>query len=132
VEHEQVSFDGTSRSHGELGLADALDLEDAVAAEAEQLKALGSEGSLDVRRAKAVGEIARTQLALDFTTDGPGDEVDRQAPLVEVRAQRASTPRRIPRRNVMLYVHLSDDALTGTGSEPAEVEHRQGRTVTAD
>jgi len=32
----------------------------------------------------------------------------------------------------MLYVHLSQDALTGTGAEPAEVEHRQGRTVTAD
>src|SRR5690606_27565540 len=61
---------------------------------------------------------------------GPGD--DDQVPLVEVRAQRASKPRRTPRRHVMLYVHLSEDALRGTGTEPSEVGHRQGRTVTTD
>ncbi len=42
IDHDQVSFAGTSRVHGELDLADALDLEDAVAAGAAQLAALGS------------------------------------------------------------------------------------------
>src|SRR5690606_23841454 len=107
VEHEQVSFDGTSRIHGELDLADALDLEDAVAAEAEALKQLGSEESLDVRRAKAVGEIARSQLALDLTSreEDPG---------FEARSARTSTDGptgTTPRRRVMLYVHLAEDAL---------------------
>ena len=55
IDHDQVSFAGTSRVHGELDLADALDLEDAVAAGAAQLAALGSEDTLDVRRAAAVG-----------------------------------------------------------------------------
>ena len=50
-----------------------IDLEAAVADVAATLKDLGSEDSLDVRRAVAVGEIARRQLALDLTgDDGPG------------------------------------------------------------
>ena len=52
--------------HGELDLADALDLEQAVAGLAAQLKDLGSTDSLNVRRAAAVGELARHQLALDL------------------------------------------------------------------
>ncbi len=59
VEAQQVSYDGTTAVHGELDLADALDLEQAVAELAAQLKDLGSEDSLDVRRAAAVGELAR-------------------------------------------------------------------------
>src|SRR3954451_16855177 len=66
IDHDQVSFAGTSRVHGELDLPDALDLEDAVRAGAEQLKALGSEDSLDVRRAAAVGMLARGQRVLEF------------------------------------------------------------------
>jgi hypothetical protein len=73
VDHQQVSFQGTSTVHGELDLADALDLDAAVAAAAEQLQALGSE-SLDVRRAKGIGEIARTQLTLDLTRVPEADE----------------------------------------------------------
>ncbi len=38
IDHDQVSFAGTSRVHGELDLADALDLEDAVTAGAAQLR----------------------------------------------------------------------------------------------
>ena len=56
--------------HGELDLADALDLEQAVAGLAAQLKVLGSEDSLNVRRAAAVGELARHQLALDLSDQG--------------------------------------------------------------
>src|SRR3954452_13659367 len=66
IDHVQVSFAGTSRVHGELDLADALDLEDAVRAGAEQLKGLGSEESLDVRRSLAVGMLARGQEALEL------------------------------------------------------------------
>ncbi len=57
--------------HGELDLADALDLEHAIAGLAAQLKDLGSEDSLDVRRAAAVGELARAQLSLDLTDTDP-------------------------------------------------------------
>src|SRR3954469_8746019 len=70
IEHDQVSFAGTSRVHGELDLADALDLEDAVRAGAAQLAALGSEDPLDVRRATAVGMIARGEQTLDLTAGG--------------------------------------------------------------
>ena len=44
------SFDGTLAVHGELDLADALELEAAIQAVAAQLKDLGSTESLDVRR----------------------------------------------------------------------------------
>ena len=67
VEQQQTSYAGTAAVHGELDLADALDLEQAVAGLAAQLKELGSEDSLNVRRAAAVGELARHQLALDLT-----------------------------------------------------------------
>src|SRR3954451_20140165 len=66
IDHDQVSFAGTSRVHGELDLADALDLEDAVRAGAEQLKALGNDESLDVRRSLAVGMLARGQEAIEL------------------------------------------------------------------
>ena len=59
IEAQQDSCDGTAAVHGELDVADAHDLETAVAAVAAQLKDLGSEDSLDVRRALAVGEMAR-------------------------------------------------------------------------
>src|SRR6266508_3450603 len=69
IEHDQVSFAGTSRVHGELDLADALDLEDAIRTGAQQLADLGSEDTLDVRRASAVGILARGQQPLNLTND---------------------------------------------------------------
>ena len=67
VESRQVhSFDGTLAVHGELDLADAMELETAIQAVAAQLKELGSTESLDVRRSMAVGELARRQLAFDL------------------------------------------------------------------
>ena len=47
VEQQQISYAGTAAVHGELDLADALDLEQAVAGLAAQLKDLGSEDSLE-------------------------------------------------------------------------------------
>ncbi len=79
VDTRQPSLAGTSNVYGELDLADALDLDAAVAAGAQALKDLGSTDTLDVRRATAVGDLARRQLTLDLnpTTrrdiDGDGD-----------------------------------------------------------
>jgi hypothetical protein len=95
IEAQQVSFDGTTTVHGELDLADALDLEDAIQAVAGQLKDLGCPESLDVRRSLAVGELARRELTLDLTTDPPTPKA-----------------RRRTRRKLVLYVHLSQDAVT--------------------
>ena len=94
IEAQQDSFDGTASVHGELDLADAHDLETAVAGLAAQLKDLGSEDTLDVRRALAVGEMARARLTLDLNPTS-----------VE--------PVETSRRQVVLYVHLSDQALAG-------------------
>jgi hypothetical protein len=77
VDHDQVSFAGTSLVTGELDLADALDLEDAIRGIAAQLGDLGSTESLDVRRSVAAGELARRQLALDLTTEDTGDGGER-------------------------------------------------------
>jgi hypothetical protein len=115
IEHDQVSFAGTSRIHGELDLADALDLEDAVAAGAAQLAALGSEDSLDVRRAAAVGMLARGEQALDLQPADP-----------ETRT------RVVKGREVVLFVHLSQDALrSGDPNAPVRVENAGGQLLTA-
>ena len=78
IDTRQPSLRGTSTVYGELDLADALDLDAAVAAGAQALKDLGSTDTLDVRRATAVGDLARRQLTLDLnptpdaTPDGHG------------------------------------------------------------
>ena len=74
VDTRDTSLTGTASVWGELDVADALDLDAAVAAGAEQLKALGSTDSLDVRRAAAVGELARRQQTLDLNLDPSDDE----------------------------------------------------------
>src|SRR5680860_558087 len=133
VHHDQVCFNGTSRIEAELDLALDLDLDDALARGAESLKAGGSCESLDVRRSQAAGELARHQLALDLQTatdhdtgTGTGTDHDTET----TRSRRGPKP-----RQVVLYVHLSEEAITGSGSgdclDLARVEnHRQ--VVTAD
>jgi hypothetical protein len=116
IDHDQVSFAGTSRVHGELDLVDALDLEDAVAAGAAQLAALGNQDSLDVRRAVAVGILARGEHTLDLKP-GAGEP---QTPIVK------------PRREVVLFVHLSEDALRSNDpNTPVRVENAGGQLLTA-
>ena len=66
---EDVHFAGTMRFEAELDIADALDLNHALTQQAAEQKALGSTESLDVRRAKALGDLARTQTALDLLAD---------------------------------------------------------------
>ena len=109
VEQQQISYAGTAAVHGELDLADALDLEQAVAGLAAQLKELGSEDSLNVRRAAAVGELARHQLALALTDSR-----------WLRRALRARLETTTPKRQVVLYVHLAAAALEGVGTARLE------------
>jgi hypothetical protein len=116
IDHDQVSFNGTSRVHGELDLADALDLEAAISAGAAELKQLGCEDSLDVRRSRAAGLLARSQLALELTS-----EAESPAP----RRSRA-------KRQVVLHVHLSETALRSRNAcAPGRVENAGGHLVTA-
>ena len=53
-----MHFAGTMRLEAELDIADALDLDRALAHGAASLKALGSEASLDARRSAALGDLA--------------------------------------------------------------------------
>src|SRR6187401_3022408 len=94
----QVSFEGTVWVQAEVDLADALDLDTALSVGAARLADLGSAASLDVRRSEALGEMARHQLSLDLHT---GTE---------------TTPAQAPGREVVLHVHLSEDAITGPDS----------------
>ncbi|UMG92334.1 HNH endonuclease signature motif containing protein [Nocardioides sp. TF02-7] len=99
IDLDHAGTDGVVAVDGVLDTADALDLERAVSTKARELAGLGDEDSLDVRRAKAVGEIARDQLTLDLTTlDSDEEETGRPS---------ASTG-----RGVELFVHLTDTALT--------------------
>src|SRR5689334_6069166 len=91
VHTHQVSFEGTVWVEAEVDLADALDLDTALSAGAARLADLGSVASLDVRRSEALGQMARHQLTLDLDTTG-------------------QTP--TPSREVVLHVHLSQDAIT--------------------
>jgi hypothetical protein len=113
--HQQVSFNGTTTVEGELDLADALDLDAAISRGAEQLRLCGSTESLDVRRSMAAGELARRQLALDLSNPD------------------VATPKQTKPRQVVLYVHLSEAAITGTSGslDLARVENHH-RGVTAD
>ena len=122
IDHQQVSFGGTSQLTGELDLADALDLDAAVAKGAHELLALGSTDSLDVRRSIAAGQIARNQLALDLKTNAsaadeaaatPGWSSSERSERTDETAPPSS--RRQPKpRQVVLHVHLTDTAITGT------------------
>ena len=69
---EDVHFAGTMSFEAELDLADALDLDRAISQGAATLKALGSDDSLNARRAAALGDLARTQTALDLFSQGHG------------------------------------------------------------
>src|SRR6187431_3062591 len=94
VHTHQVSFEGTVWVEAQVDLADALDLDTALSVGAARLADLGSAASLDVRRSEALGEMARHQLSLDLNT---GTE---------------TAPAQAPGREVVLHVHLSEDAIT--------------------
>ncbi|NYE36391.1 hypothetical protein F4692_001495 [Nocardioides cavernae] len=107
---EDVHYAGTMRFEAELDIADALDLDRALAHGAATMKALGSDASLDVRRSAALGDLARTQTALDLATN-EGGRVAR-----EERAG-VSRPDLPHAREVVLHAHFnaSDSLLDATG-----------------
>ncbi|MBD3927291.1 DUF222 domain-containing protein [Nocardioides cavernae] len=70
IHDDDVHYAGTMRLEAELDIADALDLDRALAHGAASLKALGSDMSLDARRSAALGDLARTQTALDLAGSG--------------------------------------------------------------
>lgn len=105
VNDQQISFEGTVEVTMGLDLADAVDFEAAVKQGAARLAKLGSPEPLDARRALAVGEMSRSQLALEF----PSNE------------SAASSPQKAVRRRVVLYVHLSDAAIGSRGCDDYEI-----------
>ena len=127
--HQQVSFVGTSQIRGELDLADALDLEAALAEVAETLRHW-------VRPSPSTSPILRrrparpNQLALDLAGATTVPQGGQRAKRAQPSARRRRAP---PPRQVVLYVHLSDAAITGTSDclELARVEN-QRQVVTAD
>ena len=121
IDHQQVSFGGTSQLTGELDLADALDLDDAVAKGAQQLLALGSTDSLDVRRSIAAGQIARHQLALDLASEHDEEAAIHGPPPTQATSGRAACA---PLRH-------SDHRHRSGSLELARVEN-QRRILTAD
>ena len=92
----EVGVNGRVKVDGDLDLADALDLEAAVAADAHHQLLLGSTESLDVRRALAVGNLARGQQPLDLP-------------------EGAAEPKQPRKREVVLHVHLEQAAVLGAG-----------------
>jgi hypothetical protein len=70
IDKDDVHFAGTLHLEAEIDLADGLDLDRALAHSAAVQTALGSGLSLNARRAKALGDLARTQTALDLFTQG--------------------------------------------------------------
>ncbi|GAB2880327.1 HNH endonuclease [Nocardioides pacificus] len=125
VDTDQVSYEGTMAIRGELNIADAMDLDAAVTSGAEAQRALGSEEPLGARRAKAVADLARQQLAFDLNTTDGDDAAGAQSggsdsPLAPDQPRSSSTAPEGPAptrgaarrpRQVVLYVHLSHDAL---------------------
>jgi len=98
---------------GTLDLADALDLENAVSRVAADLAVAGSLDSLDVRRASAVGEIARRQTTLDLSGCGAGEMDDGSDSGAHGAGDAATlSATRSKARQVVIHVHLSEAALT--------------------
>jgi 5-methylcytosine-specific restriction endonuclease McrA len=120
IDLDQTSFAGTAFVHAELDLTDALDLDAALTAGARSLRALGSTDSLDIRRAAALGELARGDHTLTLDTD--------------LNAETSGEPKRA--REVVLFVHLSEAVVfdDGVEAECARIENtgRGGTLVTAD
>ncbi|WP_416955551.1 DUF222 domain-containing protein [Nocardioides sp. T5] len=96
IDTQEVHFAGTMRLEAEIDMADAIDLDRVLAQGAATQAALGSTESLNVRRAKALGDLARTQTALDLHTTGAGTV-----------AKTESDDRLPAAREVVLHAHFN-------------------------
>ena len=113
INHHGVGIAGTSMITGEIDYLDALDLDDAVRAEAQRLGDLGNTKTLDQRRALALGNIARRDLTLDYpnhTTSGTTADT----PAEETEARSAKPDTKSAKRTTVLHLHLSESAVRGT------------------
>lgn len=112
-----VGFGGTVGVELQLQAVDATDFERAVARMAEHLAREGSQADLEVRRAWAVGEIARAHLA---------------TPLVGQRAD-GSCVRTAPRAPTQIYLHCRPRiAHPEAGVTMLQVGNRAGGMVTVE
>jgi hypothetical protein len=127
VDTDDVHYAGTLRIEAEVDIADALDLDRAVAHKAEEQKALGSLLPLGARRAKALGDIARTQTALDLLTGEP--DPDRVSPDTD-----ADVPHLPAARQVVIHAHFDasfsgDTTVFGPGGwRTANASHSSSRS----
>jgi hypothetical protein len=107
VDKDDVHYAGTLHLEAELDLADALDLDRAVAHHAAVQKALGSQLSLDARRAKALGELARQQTALDLHADRGGFEARSARTSTTEGTEATDTADDLPAaREVVIHAHF--------------------------
>lgn len=113
VEVDQAGLAGTVAVHGELDLADALDLEHALSAGAQRLADLGCTEPVDVRRALAAGALARGEHSLDLHTDTDTD-ID-----TDTDAGAVPGPRR--GRELVIHTHLAEGALVGVENTRSQV-----------
>jgi hypothetical protein len=112
VNTDDVHYAGTLRIEAEVDIADALDLDRAVAHHAATQKALGSELPLDARRAKALGDLARTQTALDLAFQEGGFEA-RSARTSTTESTESTESENLPAaREVVIHAHF-DASLSG-------------------
>ncbi len=106
VDKRQVSFEGTLECHGTLDLADALAVDDAVREEVRRLRRLGA--------TQAAGPLSAVALAGLVTRRDPtleealGDHDGTETPGAPTRRHRD--------RAVLLHLHLSASAVTGSGA----------------
>jgi hypothetical protein len=91
IDYGSVGIAGTCQVTAEVDLADAIDLDHALAADAKTQADLGSVQTLDQRRATALGNIARRDLTLTYPTQATQQ----------------------PGRTIQLHVHLSQTAIEG-------------------
>jgi hypothetical protein len=112
---DQVGYDGIAHGTTALDAADALDLENAVARRAKLNGQLGDTDPLDVRRAKALGEIAREDLILDLQVADPDT---------------GEVTRTVPGRKTELILHLSasDQTVGRFGNTRTPVSTEQTKT----
>ncbi|WP_196780785.1 HNH endonuclease signature motif containing protein [Nocardioides sambongensis] len=113
---DQAGTAGTVGIDGVLDTADALDLEAVIGTRARELADLGCADALDVRRSRALGDLARADQPLDL-----GAPDTRERPRTGRRARRS--------RTVVLHVHLTEAALTGGGAVARLEETRAPVTV---
>ncbi len=114
--HTPATSVGTASAvsaYGLLDRADAEDLEHAIRALAHQLYLDGSTEPLAVRRARALGLLARGQEVLPEEDGRAARSASERRRDPATDAPTAPGTRKAPRRTVVLTVHLSDAALTG-------------------